>query len=332
MSSGVTYDSLGRITGASNALGSFTYGYSGVTPRLTSMSYPNGQSTTYSYQTSSTQDYRLTEIDNLNSSSAVISKFDYTYNANGTIASWEEQADSSTPTIWNYQYDGADQLISAVDSNTSTGAVLNQYVYGYDLAGNRTSKQVGVTVSSSTYNNLNQLTGTSGGGPLQFSGTLSKPAQVTVAGNTATYGNYYSTNFSGVATTTAGTNTVAVVAHDVNGNYATNNYQVVVPTVASSSPTYDGAGNMTSNANGQAYTWDAKNELVGIVYSSGTNSGNHTEMTYDGLGRRVKIVERTGTTLGSGTVTSTKQFIWAGSAISGQRRAERHGFEYYRPH
>jgi len=35
---------------------------------------------------------------------------------------------------------------------------------------------------------------------------------------------------------------------------------------------------------------------------------NHTEFTYNALGQRVNIVERTGTTIGAGTITSTKQY------------------------
>jgi hypothetical protein len=144
VSSSVTFDSLGRVTGASNPLGSFTYAYYGVTPRLETLTYPNGQSTSYSYQTGSTQDYRLTDITNYLTGTTVLSKFDYTYNPVGTIATEQEQTDSSTPTLWAYGYDNADQLLSATQTNTSTSAVLAQYVYGYDLAGNRLTEQIGL--------------------------------------------------------------------------------------------------------------------------------------------------------------------------------------------
>ena len=45
----VTYDSLGRVTTISNALGVFTNKYIGVTPGLSTMSYPNGQLLTNTY-------------------------------------------------------------------------------------------------------------------------------------------------------------------------------------------------------------------------------------------------------------------------------------------
>ncbi len=221
--------------------------------------------------------------------------------------------DSNTPTIWNYGYDNADQLTSATRLNTSTEAVISQYVYGYDLAGNRTSEQIGLSVTQTGVNNLNQITGSSAGGPLQFSGTLSKPSQVTVAGNTATYGNYYSTNFSGMANVTTGTNDVPVIAHDVNGNTSTNNYQVVVPAGTGATPTYDGDGNQTYNGNGQTYTWDAENELTTITYTGGATSN----FTYDALGRRLSIIEKNS----GGSVTSTKQFVWVGRWITEERDA-----------
>ena len=311
VSSGVTYDSLGRITGASNALGSFTYGYSGITPRLTSMSYPNGQSTAYSYQTSSTGDYRLTQINNLNSSSAVISQFNYTYTADGTIATKQEQVDSNTPTLWTYGYDKANQLTSALRTNTSTSAVISRYVYGYDPSGNRTSEQIGLSVTQASYNDLNQRTGSSAGGPLRFTGSLNEPAQVTVGGNAATTS--YSTNFTGIASVSTGTNNVPVIATDVNGNAKTNTYQVVIPTGSSISPAYDLNGNCTDNGAGQTYTWDAQNQLLSITYTGGAS----TLFTYDALGRRIAIVEKNS----GGTTTSTKQFVWLGNSMAEERDA-----------
>jgi YD repeat-containing protein len=61
----------------------------------------------------------------------------------------------SLGSAWNYKYDGADQLLSAVKSNTSTQTILNQYFYGYDQGSNRTTEQVGLDVTQSTFNNVN---------------------------------------------------------------------------------------------------------------------------------------------------------------------------------
>ena len=310
VSSSIVYDSLGRITNATNALGGFTYGYYGVTPRLETLTYPNGQSTSYQYL-STTQDLRLSEIKNLTPSSAVLSQNDYTYNEVGTIASWQQQTDSNTPTIWNYKYDGADQLLSAVKTNTSTQTVLNQYFYGYDLGANRTTEQIGMDVTQSVFNNLNEKTSSSAGGTLHVTGTLNKAGTATVAGNPAAVD--ANDNFSGTTSVTTGTNSFAVVATNLNGYAATNKYQVVIPANTTITPSYDLNGNLMNNAAGQTYSWDAKNELVKITYSGGATSA----FTYDGRGRRASIIEKNS----SGTVTSTKQFVWIGNEMAEERDA-----------
>jgi YD repeat-containing protein len=55
------YDAASRITGASNALGSFTYAYDGSSLRVVSQSDPNGQTATINYG-SSLQDFSLQQI------------------------------------------------------------------------------------------------------------------------------------------------------------------------------------------------------------------------------------------------------------------------------
>ena len=139
-----------------------------------------------------------------------------------------------------------------------------------------------------------------------FSGSLNKASTVTVGGNLASLDSTQ-TNFRGNASVTQGTNNVPIVATNLNGYATTNTFQVVIPP-ASGSYSYDLNGNLLNDGT-RTYSWDAKDELVGIVYTSGPNSGNHTEFTYNGAGARVKIVERTGTVLGSGTITSTKQYV-----------------------
>ena len=279
---------LGRMQTTTNALGTFNYTYLNQTGRVASVTNPNGQSTSYTYQDSSgAGEPRLSEIKNLNSSSAVISKFDYGYDAQGQITSWTQQTDTSDPQNWAIGYDQEGKLLTVNVKDTVTSAVLHQYAYLYDAAGNRTSEQIDGSVVGSSYNNLNQLTAENGGGKMVFSGSLSEPAVVTVAGNPATSG-YYSTNFTGIAPVTAGTNNVPIVAHDVNGNTGTNTYQVVVPP-ASSGYSYDLNGNLLSDGN-RTFQWDAKDQMTAIIYNAGPNAGDHTEFTYNGAGERVKIV------------------------------------------
>ena len=293
----VQYDSLGRVQNVTNLLGSFNYVYVNTTGRLDHVDLPNGQKTQYAYF-DNLGDQRLRQIKNLDPSNAVISQFDYTYSPVGQISSWT-QANSGTANSRRYDfgYDGADQLRSANLIDTITGAAVNQYNYDYDSAGNRTNTQVGSAISTSVANNLNQITSQTSGGKMHFRGMLNEPATVTVGGNAAAVD--AAGKFDGTVNVNVGTNTVAVVATDVSGNTRTNNYQVNVPSGASTTLLYDLDGNLTNDGS-KTYEWDAANRCTAI------NQGTHrTEFTYDGTSRRAKIVEKD-----NGSVTGTKQFVW----------------------
>jgi len=112
----LTYDALGRVAREVNALGTFTYAYDGVTGRLATVTYPNGQTSSYSYFPAA-QDHRLQTIHHRYPNGATLSKFDYTYDAVGNILTWRQQADT-TAVVWEYGYDQADQLVRAVKKAT----------------------------------------------------------------------------------------------------------------------------------------------------------------------------------------------------------------------
>ncbi len=119
----LTYDTLGRVQYATNPLGgtgTFTYAYLNNTARLTSITNPNGQSTKYSYldSTQTPNNPWLTEIDNLNASGNVISKFDYGYDNDGEVTSWTQRTDNNNPQNWNIQYDGEGKITSANVTDT----------------------------------------------------------------------------------------------------------------------------------------------------------------------------------------------------------------------
>jgi RHS repeat-associated protein len=315
--SSFTYDTLGRVTNVSNPLsgsGSFVYAYLNNTGRVASVTNPNGQSTVYTYQDSTTpNEPRLSEIKNLSTTSAVISKFDYGYDAQSQITSWTQTTPATTdPQNWAMQYDNEGKLLNVNDTDTVTGVAQNQYAYTYDAAGNRTSEQIDGNSVTSSYNTNNQLSSQnqSGSWSLAFAGSLNKPGTVTVGGNAAVMSNGQ-TNFRGTASVTPSnsvTNNVPIVATNLNGYATTNTFHVLVPTAASPTFAYDHEGNLLTDGT-RTFAYDAKNEMTSIVYSAGPYSGTHTEFTYNGLGQRVAIVERTGTTVGSGTITSTKQYV-----------------------
>lgn len=158
-----TFDSLGRVSTDVNKLGTFTNTYVGVTNRLSKMAYPGGASANYLYFPNA-QNKRLQQIKNLNSSSALISQFDYTYDVEGEITTWKKNyAGLAAPQRFDLGYDNADQLLTAPLKNANTNALIKQYTYGYDPASNRTSELVATTTTSSTPNNVNEITSQSGG-------------------------------------------------------------------------------------------------------------------------------------------------------------------------
>ena len=229
----------------------------------------------------------------------------------------------SGPHVAVIQYDPVNQLLAmTVHGNTAAGAILRQYAYAYDAAGNRTAEQIGggasglpLAISQSSYNGNNQMTNRVGGaGSVLFAGSLSKPAAVTVAGNAATV-NHQTTNFTGYATVASGTNGITLTATDYSGNAATNRYQLVVTNNGVAKwITYDLNGNETSVVTATSTNtcqWDAVNRLVSI-----TGPTNQSVFTYDGMGRRVQIVEYT-----NGVAASTNKYVWSGLSLSEQRDA-----------
>ena len=151
----------GRVSTDANKLGTLTNTYVGVTNRLSKIAYPGGASANYLYFPNA-QNKRLQQIKNLNSSknNNLISQQDYTYDVEGEILTWTKNyAGLAAPQRFDLGYDNADQLLTAPLKNASTNALIKQYTYGYDQASNRTSELVATTTTTSTPNNVNEITG-----------------------------------------------------------------------------------------------------------------------------------------------------------------------------
>ena len=311
----VTYDTLGRIATETNNLGAFTYAYLNQTNRLSSVTYPNGQVTNYTYYPNSAttpgnDDQRLAQIANLITSGGTnISTFNYTYNAVGNIMTWGKTLDTSSTLTSSYSYDAADQLTRALVPTSSTATT--GYSYGYDKAGNRTREQIDSNVDSGTFNDVNELTAVNPGGAMEFTGTLSEFATVTLNGTAATLDG--SNNWAGTATVATGSNTIALVATDASGNSTSKTISVTVTGNTARTLTYDANGNLIDNGDGQGYTWDAANRLTKIIYSD----GSYSTFVYNGLSQRIEIKETDST----GTTTSDKHFVWAGGAQPAEERS-----------
>ncbi len=156
VSDAVTYDSLGRVESATNPLGAFSYGYVGVTSRLDTLSYPNGQSANYSYFAND-QDNQLQTIRNLKAGSVNLSRFDYVYDKEHQIKQWTKQFDTAASKPLYFNYDYADQLL---DYKNSLSWVANSFrnSFVYDPAGNRQSDTSSVRVAASVDSNTTRTT------------------------------------------------------------------------------------------------------------------------------------------------------------------------------
>lgn len=272
------FDQQDRLQSQGDPIGTFTWAYVSNSGRVQSVTYPNGQSTSYTYYPVA-QDLRLQEIHHKKPDTTTLNRFTYTYDAIGNIRTWTQQTDASAANAYDFGYDRADELTLATYRTTDPNpTILKRYRYAYDPTGNRTAEQVDDVVTGASYDNMNRLSTQQPGGALLFGGTLSEAATVTLGSQPAVVS---STNaFSGTVPVASGTSQVAVQARDYSGNVRTNTYEV---TQAGAAKTfnYDANGNLIGDGS-RTYEWDAENRLI-TVKQGGTSLAS---FTYDGRGRR----------------------------------------------
>ena len=155
VSASQAFDALGRVSSVVNPLGTFTPTYDGPTGRLLNMALPNNQSTAYAYF-GLTGDKRLQTINNKTSAGAIVSKFDYQYDAEGEITQMTRQfGPTGYPEQWSGangqpMLDSADQLVGVSDKISDIQTLTHNY--SYDAGGNKTDS------GAHSYNSVNQLT------------------------------------------------------------------------------------------------------------------------------------------------------------------------------
>lgn len=269
-----SYDQQGRLQQQTDPIGTFTYAYTGNSGRVATVTYPNGQTSSYAYLPVS-QDLRLQEIHHRKPDASTLNRFTYTYDKVGNILIWT----SNPPNAYDFGYDRADQLMTATYRTTDpTPTVLKRYRYAYDPAGNRTAEQIDDVVTAATYDSMNRLVSQQPGGALLLEGTVSEPATITVAGSTAAVSSQ--NVFSGSAPVSSGTGQVVVQATDASGNVRTNAYEVT-QAGATRAFAYDANGNTISDGT-KTYEWDAENRLIAVKHGATPLAS----FTYDGNGRR----------------------------------------------
>lgn len=271
------YDVLGRLTSMGDPTGTFTYGYSGSSNRIQTINYPNGQTSSYLYQTVQLGS-RLQEIHHRRPGGATVARFTYAYGTDGNLETWGHQIGAGLPNEYVLERDIMGQLTAATyRSTTPTPAVLKRYRYGYDPAGNRTTVQIDGVARLATFDAMNRLIGERPGGTLSFEGLLSEPATVSANGViTQSVDGPFSVGVS----VPMGTSQVAVDAADPTGNLRTNTYEIT-QAGASNAWEYDTNGNLTADGT-RVYEWDAANRLVAVREGGATLAS----FTYDGNGRR----------------------------------------------
>jgi len=326
VSESYSFDAKQRVSQSINPLGTFTYGYEADTSRMASISYPSasklGAAFTYYNPAGG---LRLQDIVYSLVGSGTQSSFQYAYDTNSNIVQWKQlQGVGASMVRWDLGYDNVDQLLGGALKDDASNSLIEQHSFKYDPASNRITNQIDSNVSTSSFNNLNQLTSTVGGGKMVFEGAVSEPAQVAVGGSPAKVDS--SNVFQAEVDVSVGSNSVPIVAMDGSGNSQTKNASFVVPATSGASYSYDLNGNMTGDGV-RTFEWDVENRLVAINYGG----SERTEFTYDGLSRRVRIKE-----LSSGVPTSDRRLLWsdlniledrATDGIAVNKRYFDHGFQ-----
>ena len=174
-----------------------------------------------------------------------------------------------------------------------TAGAPRSSLWSYDAVGNRLTAQTDSNATTSSYNEKNQLLGTTGGGKMVWRGSLDEPGTATFTSGTINgqparmlAGNVFEAELN----LPPGSNTVTIQAQDGSGNVATKNYSVNV-TGSGATYTYDANGNLASKVEPNilggtdtwTYTWNALNQLTGAT----KNAVGVASYQYDAKRRRI---------------------------------------------
>jgi RHS repeat-associated protein len=249
---GFAYDNMGRLTGTTTQY-SFLPGYNyqnayayDAASNRTWLVGPDGSSNQYNYDTLN----RLSSLTN-----SLTGQFEFSYDA----LTRRTQLTRPNGINTNYSYDSVSHLLSVLHQAGST--TLDGAGYGYDAAGNRTSKTNylnGIT-EGYTYDLIYELTQVAQGATTTESYTYDNAGNRLSSSSVPTY-NYNSSN---------------ELTSSSSGSY-----------------TYDNDGNTLTDASGRSFTWDFESRLVqAVVPGTGT-----TTFKYDPFGRRIQKSGPLGTT------------------------------------
>lgn len=270
------YDDASRLTSITRGSDVYGFAYDELN-RRTSLTYPNGVVTTYAYDD-------LSRVLRIKADHAPtgnpITDFQYTYDAAGNRTR-KAQLDYTE----DYAYDALYRLTGAErTAGLQTGTLTGRWRWTYDAVGNRILNQHDDTVTTSAYNERNQLLSAVVGGNLKVRGFLDEPGTAKVNGMAA---RMLAENwFEAEILATPGTNSFSVEATDASGNVTTKEYTVEVGGDTATYQ-YDANGNTVQKLQGAGtwtYEWNAENQLVKLDRNGVQVAAN----AYDPLGRRVE--------------------------------------------
>lgn len=259
----------GVVTLATEVLAGQTVHTYDAQNRLVRTDYPDGSSTTFSYNAvgrlaqvadsiSGTIELYYDNLDRLIQETTELATIRYTYDAIGRRTSMVINGGQPI----TYQYDAASRLVQVAQGSQIV-------TIGYDAAGRRTSLiYPNGTSTSYAYDNASRITNMTYNGPTGLIESLTYTSDA--AGNRV------------AATRTNGAATLLPAA--AQAVYDAANQQTHFNS-ATPNLTYDGNGNLTSitdAGNTTNYAWDERNRLSSI-----TGPGMNASFSYDALGRRI---------------------------------------------
>lgn len=290
---GYTYDLAGLLSTARDGVFSATYSYLANSPLVSQIDFKSN--TTVRLTTTKAYDKlnRLTSIASVGTGSTPsVNSHAYSYND----ANQRTRVNMADGSFWVYEYDSLGQVKSGKRYwNDWTPVAGQQFEYGFDDIGNRTSTKsggdaAGANLRSASYtnNSLNQITGRDVPAYLNVIGAATATATNVNVNNTMAYrrGEYYrvelNPNNSASAVWQSVTNRAVQsgTTNSVTGN-------LFLPKTAEVF-SYDADGNLTNDGR-WAYVWDGENRLVRMFAPTTAPSGSVKALAfgYDWQGRRI---------------------------------------------
>jgi RHS repeat-associated protein len=306
------YDNASRLSAVANGSYNATYSYIANSSLVGQITFKQSSATRMTITKGYDYLNRLTSIGSTtNSSTMPALSYAYAYND----ANLRVRCTAADGSFWIYDYDSLGQVKSGKKYWPDwTPVAGQQFEYGHDDTGNRTSTKAGgdqnaASLRSANYlaNNLNQYTARDVPGGVDVMGiVLATNSSVTV--NTAApyrKGEYFRQQVSVANTSVPVWQAITVTAQNettVTGNAFVPKTQELFA--------YDTDGNLKSDGRWN-YTWDAENRLVTMVANTGVGPQSRIDFSYDWRSRRVskRAWPNTG---GTGTLNSDLRFVYDG--------------------